>query len=163
MNYRQQIESRILAEDELERILAYWRFKGYTIVFTNGCFDILHLGHVDYLAQAAALGDILVIGVNTDDSVQRLKGNDRPVNSQQARAMLLAALRFVDAVVFFEQDTPLELIRRIQPDVLVKGSDYKADEVVGYDVVMAKGGSVVTVELTEGFSSTSIIDRLKNI
>jgi rfaE bifunctional protein nucleotidyltransferase chain/domain len=163
MDYRQQIESRILTEDELERKLAYWRFRSYSIVFTNGCFDVLHAGHVDYLAQAASFGDILVIGVNTDDSVRRLKGNARPVNHQQARALVLAGLRFVDAVVFFKQDTPLELIRRIQPDILVKGSDYKAEEIVGYDVVMAKGGSVVTVELTEGFSSTSIIERLKNI
>ncbi|MBN1183300.1 MAG: D-glycero-beta-D-manno-heptose 1-phosphate adenylyltransferase [Bacteroidales bacterium] len=154
------IQSKILDSDQLKTWLAYWNFKNFKIVFTNGCFDILHLGHIEYLAKASDYGDVLIVGLNTDNSVKKLKGLNRPLLDQLSRATLLASLRMVDAVVLFDEDTPFELIRLVQPDVLVKGSDYKAEEVVGYDIVTAKGGEVKTVKLTEGYSTTGIIDRM---
>lgn len=154
------IKSKILQKIELERKLAYWHFKGFKIVFTNGCFDILHAGHVEYLSKAASEGDILIIGLNSDDSVRRLKGTHRPINNQDARALLIASLSFVSAVVIFDEDTPYELINIVQPDILVKGSDYKPEEIVGYDILIAKGGLVKTVDLVEGFSTTSIEQKI---
>ncbi len=130
------------------------------IIFTNGCFDVLHFGHIDYLSRAADLGSKLIVGLNTDASVKRLKGNDRPVNNQEARAKLLAALFFVDAICFFDQDTPIDLINIIKPDILVKGSDYKAEKIVGYSEVIEYGGSVVTLDFVEGFSSSDIIEKM---
>ncbi|MFO8086239.1 MAG: D-glycero-beta-D-manno-heptose 1-phosphate adenylyltransferase [Bacteroidales bacterium] len=135
--------------------------EGETLVFSNGCFDILHHGHVEYLSKAADFGDKLMIGLNTDASVRRLKGENRPVNPEASRALVLAALEFVDYVVLFEQDTPYELISRVMPNVLVKGKDYKAEDVVGYDVVTANGGRVETINLVEGFSTTGIIEKMK--
>jgi rfaE bifunctional protein nucleotidyltransferase chain/domain len=161
MQQTEILSQKILDADQLRRSLNLWRFQQKRIVFTNGCFDILHLGHVDYLAKASDLGDILVIGLNTDTSVSRIKGPDRPVNDEQARARLLAALQFVDAVVLFDEATPYELIKKVQPDVLVKGKDYKAEEVVGYDIVTAKGGHVETIDLVEGYSTTALIEKLK--
>lgn len=158
------LQSKILNnKEELERWLAYLRFKDKKIVFTNGCFDILHQGHIDYLAKAASLGDVLIVGLNTDSSVQRIKGDDRPLQSEKSRAMILAALQFVNTVVLFDEDTPYNLIKTVQPDFLVKGSDYKADEIVGYDVVSAKGGEVVTIDFLEGHSTTGIVNRIKNL
>lgn len=154
------IKNKLLSREALETKLAEWRSAGETIVFTNGCFDILHRGHVEYLAQAADLGDKLIIGLNTDVSVKRLKGESRPVNDEKSRALLLSALQFVDVVVFFDEDTPYELIKQVQPDILVKGNDYKPEEIVGYDIVTAKGGKVLTIDLVEGFSTTNIIKRL---
>ena len=136
--------------------------SGKKIVFTNGCFDILHLGHVDYLRKAAALGDVLVVGLNSDASVGRLKGNGRPINSQEDRAALLAALEFVDYVVVFDEDTPCELVRRVLPDVLVKGADYRPEEVAGKDLVEAGGGELVLIPLMDGKSTTAIIEKIKN-
>jgi D-glycero-beta-D-manno-heptose 1-phosphate adenylyltransferase len=133
------------------------------IVFTNGCFDILHQGHVDYLCKAKDLGNILIVGLNTDASVKRLnKSPERPINKEQSRALVLAALVLVDAIVLFDEDTPYELIKTVQPDVLVKGADYKAEDIVGYDIVKARGGEVVTIELTEGFSTTELIKKIKS-
>ena len=154
------IKNKLLSREALETKLAEWRSAGKTIVFTNGCFDILHRGHVEYLAQAADLGDKLIIGLNTDASVKRLKGESRPVNDEKSRALLLSALQFVDVVVFFDEDTPYELIKQVQPDILVKGNDYKPEEIVGYDIVTAKGGKVLTIDLVKGFSTTNIISRL---
>ncbi len=154
------VKSKILQGEEFARKLAYWRFKGYKIVFTNGCFDILHAGHVEYLSKAASEGDILIIGLNSDDSVRRLKGASRPINNQDARALLIASLGFVSAVVIFGEDTPYELIKTVQPDILIKGSDYKPKEIVGYDILTAKGGLVKTVDLVEGFSTTSIEQKI---
>lgn len=154
------IKNKLLSREALEMKLAEWRSAGETIVFTNGCFDILHRGHVEYLAQAADLGDKLIIGLNTDASVKRLKGESRPINDEKSRALLLSALQFVDVVVFFDEDTPYELIKQVQPDILVKGNDYKLEEIVGYDIVTAKGGKVLTIDLVEGFSTTNIIKRL---
>ena len=155
------IQSKIIDINNIEPHLTYWNLKNKKIVFTNGCFDILHRGHVEYLVQAANHGDILVIGLNTDNSVRRIKGNSRPIQDQLARAMVLASLQFVSAVILFDEDTPYELIKRVKPDVLVKGSDYKTEDIVGYDIVTAKGGEVVTIDFIEGYSTTSIIEKLK--
>ena len=132
-----------------------------TIVFTNGCFDILHVGHVRYLQEAAKLGDKLVVGLNSDDSVRRLKGEERPVNKQLDRAEVLCSLGFVDYVVIFEEDTPYELIKEIQPDVLVKGGDYIPEEVVGKDIVENRGGKLVLIPFVEGKSTSKIIEKIK--
>lgn len=132
------------------------------IVFTNGCFDILHVGHKRYLQQAATLGDILVVGVNSDESVRRLKGPERPVNNEQDRAEMLCALGFIDYVVIFGEDTPYELIKKIQPDVLVKGGDYKPEEVVGKDIVEARGGKLELIKFVEGKSTTNIINKINH-
>lgn len=163
MDYQTFILSKIVRnKEDLRTTLNQWRFKDEKIVFTNGCFDILHRGHVEYLAKAAALGSKLIIGLNTNDSVHRLKGESRPINDEAARAILLSSLIFTDKIVLFDEDTPHELIRFIQPDILVKGNDYKPEEIVGYDILKAKGGEVVTIELTEGFSTTSILNKLKD-
>ncbi len=147
---------------EFDRKLAYWRFKEDKIVFTNGCFDILHKGHIEYLAKAANLGDVLIIGLNSDESVRRLKGENRPVLDEESRAMALAAIGFVDNVVIFDEDTPYELIKKIQPDVLVKGADYNEDDIVGADIVKAKGGEIKTIEFVDGYSTSKIIDKIKS-
>lgn len=155
------IKNKIVEDrNSLQNTLSQWKFQNEKIVFTNGCFDILHRGHIEYLAQAASFGTKLVIGLNTDASVKRLKGETRPVNNQEARAMLLSSLFFTDKIIFFEEDTPLELIRFIQPDILVKGADYKVEDIVGYDIVKARGGEVVTIDLTQGYSTTSILSKL---
>ena len=160
MKHLEKIYDKILSRDSLAEKLNLWRKEGKTIVFSNGCFDILHRGHVEYLSKAADLGDILVIGLNTDASVKRLKGPTRPVNDEKARAVVLAALEFVDAVIFFEEDTPYDLIKFVQPDVLVKGKDYKAEDIVGYDIVVGNGGRVETIELVDGFSTTNTIEKM---
>ena len=130
------------------------------IVFTNGCFDVLHRGHVYYLSKAREMGDLLVVGLNSDASVSRLKGEGRPVNNQNARAEVLGALGMVDYIVIFEEDTPLELIKRVEPSLLVKGGDYRVEEIIGYNEVISSGGQVLTIPIMEGYSSSSIIDRL---
>ncbi len=160
MNNLEIIQKKIYDRDRLERQLALWRFKDRKIVFTNGCFDLLHLGHIDYLSKAKDRGDVLIVGVNTDASVQRLKGANRPITNETSRSMIIASLQFVSAVVLFGEDTPYELIQQVQPDVLVKGSDYKAEDIVGYDVVKAKGGEIVTIDFLEGYSTTGIIDTI---
>ena len=154
------IQEKILPDQQLERWLAIMRFKRKRIVFTNGCFDILHRGHIQYLIKAAGMGDVLIIGLNSDASVKKLKGPSRPYLDEDSRALILASLSFVTAVILFNEDTPYELIRRIQPDFLVKGGEYKPEEIVGYDIVKAKGGEVVSVDMVEGFSSTSIISKI---
>ena len=137
-----------------------WNFKNQKIVFTNGCFDILHLGHIEYLAKAADLGDVLVVGLNSDRSVNRIKGETRPINDEHSRSMVLASLEFVTAVVIFDEETPYELIKTIQPDILVKGKDWKVEEIAGFDIVLAKGGKVETIELTPGYSTTGIEQKI---
>ncbi len=155
------IEKKIIAREALSPALAYWKFHGKKVVFTNGCFDIVHLGHVDYLSKAADLGDVLILGLNTDSSVRKLKGQGRPVNDELARARLLASLFFVSAVVLFDEDTPYELIKKVQPDILVKGSDYRTEDIVGYDIVKANGGEIVTIDFLKGYSTTGILEKLK--
>jgi D-glycero-beta-D-manno-heptose 1-phosphate adenylyltransferase len=146
---------------DFQRMLTIWQFQGRKIVFTNGCFDILHLGHIDYLSKAKDLGDLLVIGLNTDLSVSKIKGKNRPIQDEISRAMVLASLGFVDVVVFFGEETPYNLIKTIQPDILVKGADYKPEDIVGYDIVTNKGGKVVTIEFLEGYSTTAIEKKIQ--
>ena len=160
MNYFDKICNKLLDGKNLDAWLDECRKNGKEIVFTNGCFDILHRGHVEYLSKAAAFGDVMIVGLNTDASVKRLKGPSRPVNDEYARAFVLAGLEFVSAVVLFDEDTPYNLIKKVQPDFLVKGSDYKPENIVGYDIVTAKGGKVVTVNLVEGYSTTGTINKL---
>ena len=145
---------------KLQRLRTQWKFFGKKVVFTNGCFDILHRGHVDYLAKARALGDILIVGLNDDASVKRLKGQQRPVVGQDDRAEVLAALKSVDYVCLFSEDTPYELIKAVVPDVLVKGADWAVEKVVGKDVVEAAGGTVQTIEFLPNRSTTNIIARI---
>ncbi len=156
------IKKKILLTKELSATLSLWRFQQRKIVFTNGCFDLLHLGHINYLSEAKDLGDILIVGVNTDSSVKMLdKGETRPITDENARATIVAALHFVDAVVLFDEETPYKLIKTVQPDVLVKGSDYRPEDIVGYDVVKKKGGEVVTINFLPGYSTTSIVKKIK--
>ncbi|MBN2175985.1 MAG: D-glycero-beta-D-manno-heptose 1-phosphate adenylyltransferase [Bacteroidales bacterium] len=155
------IESRVLEISKLKNLLAVWRFKSQKIVFTNGCFDILHLGHIDYLSKAKDLGDILIIGVNSDNSIRRIKGTNRPITDEMSRATILAALHFVDAVVMFEEDTPYNLIEIIKPDILVKGGDYKPEEIVGADIVVKNDGKIEVIPFLEGYSTSKIIDKIK--
>ena len=161
MSKLDHVKSKIIDIQDVEPYLTYWRLKNQRIVFTNGCFDIIHRGHVEYLAQAANYGNILVIGLNTDNSVRRIKGETRPLQDEMARAITLASFQFVNAVILFDEDTPYELIKRVQTDVLIKGSDYSVEDIVGYDIVKAKGGEVVTIDFIEGYSTTSIIKKLK--
>ena len=142
-------------------VVLQWKQAGKKVVFTNGCFDILHLGHVDYLEKARELGDKLVLGLNTDDSVGRFKGPERPIQNQNSRAHVLASLQFIDLVVFFNEDTPLILISELLPDVLVKGSDYLAENIVGADVVKRAGGVVKTIDFVPGYSTTRILEKIK--
>lgn len=162
MDFLPYIEKKIaLTPEEASRTISMWRYRNDKIVFTNGCFDILHKGHIEYLAKAASLGTKLIIGLNTDSSVKRLKGDSRPVNDENARALALASLIFVDQVIFFDTDTPYDLIKTVQPDVLVKGGDYRPEDIVGYDIVKAKGGEVITIDFVEGYSTTSLIEKMK--
>lgn len=155
------IQQKILNPQSLQKALNSWRRNNDKIVFTNGCFDIVHRGHIDYLSKAADLGSILVIGLNSDDSVSRLKGNNRPIIDQYSRALLLASFSFVSAVVIFSDDTPFNLIDTIKPDVLVKGADYSIEEIIGHDIVLAKGGKVITISYLPGFSTSAIENKIK--
>lgn len=156
------IDKKIFTLPQLLAQLASWRVTNKTIAFTNGCFDILHEGHISSLSQAAQEADYLVVGVNSDNSTKRLKGPERPVNHEHSRALLLASLAIVDAVVIFDEDTPFELITAIQPDVLVKGGDYTIEQIVGSKEVIANGGRVVINPIIEGFSTTGIIAQIKS-
>ncbi len=158
----QSLLNKITDLPSLKTQISTWKVEGKKVVFTNGVFDLLHIGHITYLAKAAELGDKLIIGLNSDASVKRIKGDDRPVNDQNSRAMLLAALFFVDAVVVFEEDTPQQLITALLPDILVKGADYAIENIVGAKEVMANGGEVKTINFVDGYSSTSIIQKIKD-
>lgn len=160
MTILSQIESKIVSLPDAVELVSKWKADGQKVVFTNGCFDVLHYGHVCYLADAKELGDKLVVGLNSDASVRRLKGETRPINGQKERATLLAALNFIDAVVVFDEDTPENLIKNIRPDFLVKGGDYTFETIVGADFVSSYGGSVKTIPLVENFSTTNILKRL---
>jgi D-glycero-beta-D-manno-heptose 1-phosphate adenylyltransferase len=153
---------RVLTRPEAVRFLSEARARGRRIVFTNGVFDLLHPGHIRYLAAAREQGDVLVVGVNSDTSVKRLgKGPDRPLNREDERAEVVAALRVVDAAVIFDEDTPHEIVTALEPDVLVKGADWPSDAIVGRDVVEARGGRVVRVPLAPGYSTSAIVERLR--
>lgn len=159
MNKSEIIQSKIIPPDQLDRLLSLWRFKNERIVFTNGCFDVVHRGHVEYLMQAASLGTKLVLGLNSDYSVKRLKGEDRPINNEEARALVMASFSFIDAVVIFNEDTPIDLISKVIPNILAKGGDYETEDIVGYDIVTQHGGEVMTIDFVDGFSSSSIIKK----
>ena|SRR6218665_2511034 len=170
MKSLQSLHQKIGTLQEVARKVDEWRIKGEKVVLTNGCFDILHVGHVTYLTQAAELGTKLVVALNTDESVKRLgKGDDRPINPESARLQVVAALGAVDAVLLFNEDTPLQLIEQIQPDVLVKGADYNPEEadpsskkyIVGREAVISNGGKVVAIDLVPGFSTTAILERVR--
>ena len=150
-----QIANKIITTDQLS-------ITSQTIIFTNGCFDIIHSGHVLYLEEAKSLGDILIVGLNSDESVRLLKGKDRPINSQGDRAIVLAALNSVDYVIVFEEETPYNLIKTINPDILVKGGDWLVEQIVGHDIVLKKGGTVKSLMFKEGKSTTNIINKLKS-
>ena len=162
MQHQQVLQNKITTREKLAQIISAKRLYGHKIVFTNGCFDLLHPGHIRYLAAARDLGNFLVIGLNSDASVQRLKGPNRPIQSEEIRAELMAALHIVDAIVIFEEDTPLELISILKPDVLVKGGDYSIATIVGADVVLNNGGRVEVIPFEEGFSTTNLIEKIKN-
>lgn len=153
------IQSKILNAESLEKKLALWRFQNKKIVFTNGCFDLLHPGHIKVLSEASEFGDILIVGLNSDQSVKALKGESRPVLNEKDRALLLASLHVVDAVVIFNESTPEQLIKTVTPQILVKGGDYIAENIVGYDWVTQHGGEVKIVSLLNGYSTTSLIEK----
>jgi rfaE bifunctional protein nucleotidyltransferase chain/domain len=154
-------ESKILRIEEAITTVEDWQRAGQKVVFTNGCFDIVHLGHIDYLEKARALGDRLVLGLNTDASVSRLKGPLRPVVNEYARARLMAALSFIDAVILFDEPTPSQLIEAVKPDILVKGDDYKVENIAGADFVLGRGGEVKTISLVQGYSTSALIEKIK--
>jgi len=156
------IKSKIITLNELLPLRNIWRFQDKKVVFTNGCFDLLHLGHIDYLAKAADLGQKLVVGLNSDRSTAAIKGPHRPITDEISRSHLLAALFFIDAVVLFDEETPLKLIEAVMPDVLVKGADYTLDKIVGADSVLAGGGEVKTINYLEGYSTTAIEAKIRN-
>jgi rfaE bifunctional protein nucleotidyltransferase chain/domain len=162
MDHLNQIRKKIFFNAvRFESCVKKWKEEGKRIVFTNGCFDLLHRGHIEYLALAAAKADKLVVGLNSDESVRRLKGNERPVTDELSRALILASIGFVNAVVIFNEDTPLKAIKMIKPDFLVKGNDYSAEEIAGNDFVMSYGGKVETLEIVPGYSTSSLIEKIK--
>ena len=160
MSFLASIEVKITDWEQAASRVATWRSEGLRIVFTNGCFDILHFGHLRYLAQARDLGDRLVVGLNAEESVRRLKGPGRPIHDEPTRLLQMASLAFVDLVVAFDQDTPYELIHHLLPDVLVKGGDYSAAQIVGADLVLARGGRVETLPFVNGYSTTTIEQKI---
>jgi rfaE bifunctional protein nucleotidyltransferase chain/domain len=163
MNKYTLIKSKIVTGIDLMRLLSIYRFKNQKIVFTNGCFDLIHLGHVKYLSQAADLGNILIVGLNSDSSVIKIKGHGRPVLDQESRAMTLAAFSFVNNIVLFDEETPYKLIKQIMPDILVKGGDYNPEEIVGYDIVKENGGEIKMLDFIEGYSTSDIIERINKL
>lgn len=161
MTHIKAIHDKIHTWESLVEQVKQWHQEGKKIVFSNGCFDLLHKGHVDYLNRAADMGDVLVMGLNTDASVSELKGPHRPIQDEQSRLLIIAALQCVSAVTLFAEETPYDLIKLVQPDVLVKGSDYKPEDIVGYDIVTAKGGEVKTIPFLPGFSTSGIEKKIK--
>ena len=159
MGTYEEIKGKVITSDQARKVFTETFRKTHRIVFTNGCFDLLHRGHIYYLSRAKEMGDLLVVGLNSDDSVTRLKGPGRPLNTEQSRAEVLGALTMVDHVIIFGEDTPLNLILAIRPHVLVKGGDYRIEEIVGYREVISWGGEVMTIPLLEGYSTSSLINR----
>ncbi len=161
MSFHNQLKEKVVSLDQALKNLKAWREKNKKIVFTNGCFDIIHPGHIDYLSQARDLGDILVLGLNTDQSVRRLnKGSNRPINDERTRAYVLAGLASVDLIVFFDEETPYNLIKLLQPNVLVKGNDYEVEKIIGFDILKENGGEVITIPFLEGYSTSSLIKKI---
>ena len=161
MSFHNQLKEKIVSQDQALKELKTWREKNKKIVFTNGCFDIIHPGHIDYLSQARDLGDILVLGLNTDQSVRLLnKGSNRPINDERTRAYVLAGLASVDLIVFFDEETPYNLIKLLQPNVLVKGKDYEVEKIIGFDILKENGGQVITIPFLDGYSTSSLIKKI---
>ena len=158
-----RISKKICSRLDLQKLIDNWKQNNNKIVFTNGCFDIVHRGHIDVLSKIADLGDKLIIGLNSDSSIKRIKGVDRPIIDQFSRSLLLASIEFIDAVIIFENDTPIELINSIKPDILAKGGDYEVEKIVGYNTVIKNGGKVITVPLVKGLSTTNIINYINKI
>lgn len=157
-----KIESKVLSLAEAKRLVEAWKTENETIVFTNGCFDLLHVGHIDYLSKAKDLGSKLIIGLNSSESVSRLKGPTRPINTTESRSLMLAAFEFVDLVLVFEEDTPLDLITNIKPDILVKGGDYTIETIVGAEKVLSYGGDVKVIPFLDGYSTTNIVTKIQS-
>ena len=161
MSFHNQLKEKVVSQDQALKELKAWREKNKKIVFTNGCFDIIHPGHIDYLSQARDLGDILVLGLNTDQSVRLLnKGSNRPINDERTRANVLAGLASVDLIVFFDEETPYNLIKLLQPNVLVKGKDYEVEKIIGFDILKENGGQVITIPFLDGYSTSSLIKKI---
>jgi rfaE bifunctional protein nucleotidyltransferase chain/domain len=154
------LQSKILTPEALNTQVKNWRLAGEKIVFTNGCFDLIHLGHIDYLARAKDLGGKLIVGLNSDSSISNLKGPNRPIKDQRSRAILLASMQFIDALVLFSDRTPIQLINSVSPDILVKGGDYVVAKIIGYDFVTSYGGKVVALKFVAGYSSTKMIEQI---
>lgn len=163
MRNHDYISKKLLSAEEAVKKIAQWRLLNKTVAFTNGCFDILHRGHIFSLSEAARHADYLIVGVNSDASTKRLKGDSRPVNDEQSRALLLSSLLIVDAVILFEEDTPLELIKKLLPDVLVKGGDYTVEQIAGAKEVIANGGKVIINPIVKGFSTTGLIEKINKL
>ena len=162
MSHLNTINNKIHNLKDLKSQVVKWKQAGNEVVFTNGCFDIIHKGHIEILARSADLGDKLIVGLNSDQSIQKLKGENRPIIDEKSRAILLAALSFVDAIILFSEETPLKLINTLLPDILVKGGDYEIKTIVGHKIVQENGGKVKLVPFLDGFSSTTIINKIKN-
>ena len=157
-----KLKAKIFNIKDLSKIINEWRLNGDKIVFTNGCFDLIHLGHLEILARSADLGDKLIVGINSDMSIKKIKGNSRPIIEEDSRAKQLAAIEFIDAVILFNEDTPYDLINILKPDVLTKGGDYKKNDIVGNELINKEQGEVVIIPLTQGYSTTSILEKIKN-
>lgn len=155
--------SKIKKLEEAKEVVYKLKNAGKKVVFTNGCFDIMHLGHVRYLNEAKKLGDFLIVAINSDSSVKRIKGEKRPIIDERSRAEIISALSFVDMVILFSEDTPYRLIKELQPDILVKGGDWREDQIVGADIVKKRGGKILTIPYLQGYSTTSIIEKIKNL
>ena len=162
MDYLQVIQNKIIDKDALSKLVANFQLKNQKIVFTNGCFDLLHQGHVTYLAQAASLGNRLIVGINSDNSVQKLKGIHRPIQDEKSRTLIMASLHVISAVIVFDEATPLELIKIIKPDFLVKGGDWEPAKIVGSDIVQSYGGQVISIPFIDGYSTTAIETKIKS-
>tara|TARA_B110000495_G_scaffold172537_1_gene161527 strand:- start:45 stop:536 length:492 start_codon:yes stop_codon:yes gene_type:complete len=161
MSNLKNIKSKIYSLSDLKIQSDKWKGNGKKIVFTNGCFDLVHRGHLEVLANTADLGDKLIIGLNSDSSIKDLKGKNRPIIDENSRAILLASLQFVDAIVFFSDENPYKLIENLVPDILAKGGDYKVTEIAGHNIVLENGGEVILVPFIDGFSSTNIVEKIK--
>ena len=162
MSHFNKLKNKIFSLENLKLQVENWKATGEEVVFTNGCFDIIHQGHIEVLARTADIGTKLIVGLNSDSSIQKLKGKTRPIIQQQSRAILLASFSFVDALVLFSEETPINLISTLKPDILAKGGDYKIETIVGHKVVQENGGQVILMHFLDGFSSTTIIDKIKN-
>ena len=162
MSQLKKIKNKILSLEDAKIKVSNWKNSGEKIVFTNGCFDIIHRGHIEVLARTADLGDKLIVGLNSDSSIEKIKGKNRPIINEQSRAILLSALNFVDAIIIFPEDNPLNLISNLMPDVLAKGGDYEISTIVGHEMIQENGGEVILIPFVDGFSSSNIINKIKN-